>query len=150
MRVVGLDLGSRRIGVAVSDPRGVLATPHAVVDRSGARRDDHRAIADLIVEVGADRLVVGLPRSLDGSLGPAASDVLGEVEELAAVVSVPVETYDERFTTVEAERRLREADAKAEDRRRTIDKAAAAVMLQSWLDAQTASPEEPTHGDERR
>ena len=95
---------------------------------------DHARIRDLVVETGAGRLVVGLPISLDGSLGPAARGVLDEVEELGATIGVPVETYDERLSTVTAERLLREQGVKGPDRRAVVDKVAAAVILQAWLD----------------
>lgn len=134
MRVVGLDLGARRIGVAVSDPSGTVATPHSVLQRSGDHAADHRAVAAVVAEYEADLLVVGLPRSLDGSLGPAAQGALIEVDELADAVPVPVETVDERLTTVSADRVLREASVKGQARRQVIDKVAAAILLQTWLD----------------
>jgi putative Holliday junction resolvase len=132
--VVGLDLGARRIGVAVSDPSGTVATPHSVLQRSGDHAADHRAVAAVVAEYEADLLVVGLPRSLDGSLGPAAQGALIEVDELADAVPVPVETVDERLTTVSADRVLREASVKGQARRQVIDKVAAAILLQTWLD----------------
>ncbi|HEX9260333.1 MAG TPA: Holliday junction resolvase RuvX [Acidimicrobiales bacterium] len=134
MRALGLDLGSRRIGVAVSDRSGTIASPLTVIQRSGDVARDHRAIAALVAEEEAERVVVGLPLSLDGSIGPAARAALAEAEALASVVDVPVETYDERLTTVTAERTLMEARMRAEARRRVVDKVAAAVMLQAWLD----------------
>ena len=135
MRVIGLDLGSRRIGVAVSDDGGTVATPHAVLERADADAD-RRAIAALIEEVGAGRVVVGLPLSLDGTMGPAAQAATEEAAALAAMLDVPVETYDERLTTVTADRSLMALKMKADARRRVVDKVAAAVMLQSWLDSQ--------------
>jgi putative holliday junction resolvase len=135
VRVLALDLGSRRVGVAVSDPSGTLASPYDTVHRSGSREVDHRRIRELIEETGAERLVVGLPLSLDGSEGPAAGQVLAEVDELGGRVGVPVETYDERLTTVTADRHLREQGLDGRARRKVVDKAAAAVLLQSWLDA---------------
>jgi len=140
VRALGVDLGSRRIGVAVSDPSGVLASPLQVVMRTGDRGRDHRILIDLARELGADRIVVGLPISLDGSMGPAARAVLEEVEELAATTEVPVETYDERLTTVTADRALREQGMKGPDRRQVVDKAAAAVLLQTWLDGRRDRP----------
>jgi putative Holliday junction resolvase len=140
VRALGLDLGSKRIGVAVSDATGTLASPHEVVQRSGDRSRDHRRLVDLAVELGAERIVVGLPLSLDGSIGPAAQGVLDEIEDLAATTSIPVETYDERLTTVTAERALREQGVKGRDRRNVIDKAAAAVLLQAWLDGRPRRP----------
>ena len=139
MRALGLDLGSRRIGVAVSDPGGILATPCAVIERSGDETLDHRRILELASEWEADRIVVGLPLSLDGSVGPAAEAALGEVERLGATTELPVDTYDERFTTVTADRHLRQQNLNGKARRRVIDQAAAAVMLQSWLDGRRPS-----------
>ena len=135
MRALGIDLGSRRIGVALSS--GTLATPYEVIARSGDRRRDHRAIADLVAEAEAEVVVVGLPLSLDGSMGPAARAAVAEADQLAATLDVPVETYDERLTTVTADRQLMEQGMNASARRRVVDKVAAAVLLQSWLDAQT-------------
>lgn len=140
MRALGIDLGSRRIGVAVSDATGTLASPYEVVARSGDRARDHRTLAALADELEVERIVVGLPLSLDGSLGPAARGVLDEVEELAATTAVPVETYDERLTTVTAERTLREQGRKGRERRDVVDMVAAAVLLQAWLDGRDRRP----------
>jgi putative holliday junction resolvase len=132
--VLGLDLGSKRIGVAVSDRSGTVASPLTVVQRSGDRRVDHRRIAGLVEDEEAERVVVGLPLSLDGRVGPAARAALEEAAEIGSVVTVPVETYDERLTTVTAERSMMQARMRGEARRRVVDKVAAAVMLQAWLD----------------
>ena len=134
MRVVGLDLGERRIGVAVSDPGGVLASPAEVVTRSGDRGVDHARLAALVEELGAELVVIGLPLSLSGRSGPAARAAAEEIAQLAERLPVPVETIDERLTTVTAERSLRQAGVRGRDRRQVIDKAAAAVLLQTWLD----------------
>jgi putative Holliday junction resolvase len=134
MRVLALDLGTKRIGVAVSDPGQVLASPHTVLARARRRADDHRAIAAVVEEVGAERVVVGLPLALDGSTGPAAQAALAEVDELAAALPVPVETWDERLTTVAADRSMQARGMKAPARRKVVDQVAAAVLLQSWLD----------------
>ena len=131
---MGLDLGARRIGVAVSDPSGVVASPYEVIERSGDPAVDHAAIARLVEEVGADRVVVGLPLSLSGASGPAAEAASAEAEALGKVVGVPVETSDERLTTVTAQRSMIEGNVRRSKRRQSIDKVAAAVMLQSWLD----------------
>jgi putative Holliday junction resolvase len=88
------------------------------------------------MEEECGRVVVGLPLSMDGSIGRAAQAALTEAEQLATVVNVPVETYDERLTTVSADRALMEAKMRADARRRVVDKVAAAVMLQSWIDRQ--------------
>ena len=134
MRVLALDLGSRRIGVAVSDASGTLASPRLVLQRARTRHADHQAVADLVAEVGAERVVVGLPLSLDGRSGPAVRLVLAEVEELQATLPVPVECHDERFTTVGAHDALAAAGMGGPARRQVVDKAAAAILLQSWLD----------------
>lgn len=134
-RAVALDIGTRRIGVALSDSGGTVATPYEVVTRSGDRARDHRRIAGLVEEAGAAVVVVGLPLSLDGSLGPAARTVLAEVDELRAALDVDIVTWDERLSTVEAERSLRVMGVKKGNRRRVVDQVAATVILQSWLDA---------------
>lgn len=134
MRVVGIDFGSRRIGVAVSDPSGTLASPHSVIQRGPRRAVDHAAIAAVVAETGAGRVVVGLPLAMNGRIETAARAVLEEVDELAAALPVPVECQDERLTTVSADRGLRDAGMGGVARRRVIDQVAAAVLLQSWLD----------------
>ena len=134
MKVVGIDLGTRRIGVAVSDPGQVIASPYEVIARAAGRDEDHRAIARVVADVEAERVVVGLPLSLDGREGPAARSARQEIEELEMVLDVPVEAYDERLTTVSADRSMMALRMKADARRKVVDKVAAAVMLQSWLD----------------
>lgn len=140
MRVVGIDLGTKRIGVAVSDPTRTLASPFTVIERRGDRAQDHKAIATVVEEAEAERVVVGLPLSLDGSMGPAAQAAAAEADELAGVLSVPVETFDERLTTVTADKSMMERRMKADARRRVVDKVAAAVMLQAWLDSRAGHP----------
>lgn len=135
MRALALDLGDRRIGVAVSDTDERVASPVTVLERTRDRQRLHRQIAELVAEWDAAILVVGLPLSLDGSFGPAASAVRAEIEVLAALLPVPVEAHDERFSTVTAERALTAQKVRARDRRRVVDKLAAAVILQSWLEA---------------
>ncbi len=134
-RVLGVDLGARRIGLAVSDPTGTIASPYAVLRRSGDAAVDHRRMALIAAEVGAERVVVGLPLALSGRVTRAASEAMGEVAAMARVLPLPVEVHDERLTTVSAERSMRALGSKGPDRRRAVDKVAAAVMLQSWLDA---------------
>lgn len=134
---MGVDLGARRIGLALSDPTGTVASPHAVLTRSGARERDHAAIIAAAREAEADTIVVGLPLSLSGRVGPAARATLDEVEELrvaAEAEGLRVDTYDERLTTVIAQQGLQAAKMRRDARRRVVDKVAAAVMLQSYLD----------------
>jgi len=135
LRVLGLDLGSKRIGVSTSDSSGTIASPHSVLLRGRRRRDDHEAIARLVNEEEVDLVVIGLPLRLDGSHGPAAEAATREARLIGTVIDVPVVLFDERFTTVAADRALKEADIRASDRRRVVDKVAAAVMLQAWIDA---------------
>lgn len=143
MRALGIDLGSKRIGVALSDSAGTMATPYEVIQRSGSREADHRRIRALAEEAGAECLVVGLPLSMDGSVGRAAQSALDEADELAAAVGLPVEMWDERLSTVSADRDLMVMDMKAQARRRVVDKVAASIMLQAWLDHRRLSaPEE--------
>lgn len=134
-RALGLDLGSKRIGVSVSDSSGTIANPLTVIQRSARPAEDHRRIALLALEEEVDVVVVGLPLSLDGTLGPAARAAVAECKALATVLAVPVETYDERLTTVAADRVLMQAGMRAGDRRKVVDKVAATVLLQAWLDA---------------
>ncbi len=137
MRALALDLGTRRIGVAVSDPGGVLATPLTVLARSGDPGEDHRRIAALVAAEEAGVVVVGLPLSLDGREGPAAVAARAEVAELATtlgVLGVRVVVHDERLTTVSAHRILAEQGLDERARRKVVDQVAAAVLLQAWLD----------------
>ncbi len=138
MRVIGIDLGSRRIGVAASDPSGTLASPLEVVDRSPHRCVDHARLTRIVEEVGAQRVVIGLPLAMSGRPTAAAQAALAEADELAAVLGVPVETYDERLTTVAAHAALAAGGTRSRRRRRVVDKSAAAVLLQSWMDRRTA------------
>lgn len=120
----------------MSDATGTLASPYMVLDRSGDVSVDHRKIAALVTELEAERVVVGLPLSMDGGMGPAARSAAEEADALAEVVGVPVETFDERLTTVSAQQALFAGGTKARKQRAVIDKAAAAVLLQAWLDGQ--------------
>jgi putative Holliday junction resolvase len=132
-RVLGLDLGDARIGVAISDDDRRLAVALGTV-RTGAPADI-RAIASLVEEHAATLVVVGLPLSMSGARGPAANRAEVFAGVLADALAVPVELQDERLSTVEAERELREAGVSGADRRRVVDRSAAAVILQAWLDS---------------
>ena len=134
VRVIGIDLGSKRIGVAVSDFTGSVASPLTVVHRGKSKRADHDAIARIVRDEEAEAVVVGLPLNMDGSRGSAAKAAVAEAEQISTVAGVPAFLHDERLTTVTAERALKEANMRAEDRRNVVDKVAAAVLLQSWLD----------------
>ena len=134
MRAVGVDLGSKRIGISTSDASGTLASPHSVIHRGGARSADHHAIKAVVEEYEAEVVVIGLPVSMNGEMLQAAQLVLSEVEQIAQVVGVPVVTFDERKSTVTADELLMQNEMNAQERRKIIDKVAAAVILQGWLD----------------
>lgn len=133
MRYLGLDVGDRVIGVAVSDETGTLATGQPTLRRVGPRKDV-RAVAELIRQHEAGEVVVGLPRRLDGGLGPQAQKVLAFMEDLRPAAKVPVVPWDERFTSVMAEQALVEADVSRRDRKALVDKVAAILILQNYLD----------------
>ena len=138
MRVMGLDVGEKRIGVALSDPLGLMASPLTVVER----RDDEAAIAQLVgllEQNEVEQVVVGLPRSLDGSLGPQAKRVQQFIDALSRHTRLPLATWDERLSTVAAERMLRETGASQSKRKKVRDTAAAALILQAYLDWQHTS-----------
>jgi putative holliday junction resolvase len=119
----------------VSDRSGTIASPLLVLQRSRSLRHDLQQIADLVRDEGAEVVVVGLPLNMDGSQGSAAKRAIDEARRIATVVGVPVEMHDERRTTVSADRSMLEAGLDAPARRQRVDKVAAAIMLQSWLDS---------------
>ena len=137
-RRLGIDVGTVRIGVATSDPDGILATPVETVRRD--RTDKHvKRLARLVDELEVVEVVVGLPRTLAERTGPSAVDAIGVAEALAArIAPIPVRLADERLTTVTAQRSLREAGIKARGQRAMIDQAAAVGILQTWLDQRRA------------
>ncbi|MGH3446396.1 MAG: Holliday junction resolvase RuvX [Nocardioidaceae bacterium] len=151
-RRLGVDVGDVRIGIAVSDPDALLATPVETVQRG---RGDVRRIVDLAVEQAVIEVVVGQPRSLSGALGPSARKVeefvaglMGEISERE--MSVSVRMVDERLTTVSAERVLRERGKKGARRRAVVDQAAAVVILQHALDAERSTGQPPGHEVRRK
>jgi putative Holliday junction resolvase len=134
--ILGIDYGRKRIGVAVSDAGAKIATPLTVLaaaDRARAIRD----ITRLAAEHAAAEIVVGLPRSLDGTLGPMAKEVTEFVEQLRASAKTPVVTFDERLSTAQAERAMIDVDMTRAKRKERIDKVAAQIMLQSYLDSRS-------------
>ena len=134
-RALGLDLGSVRIGVATSDPGRVIASPYDVITRGKDHATDHAAIAAAVSDADAAVVVIGLPKNMSGKETAAAKTVRAEAEELRGVLSVPVVFWDERLSTVTAQRSLIEGGVRRKARKGTVDKVAAAVILQSWLDA---------------
>jgi putative Holliday junction resolvase len=133
-RVLGIDPGTRRIGVAIGV--GSVASPLTVIERGRSLDEALRRLSDLIAEEEVERVVMGLPIGLDGTEGAAARAARDVARRLARFTTVPVEFHDERLTTVTADRAMLAAGLRAEERRLAVDKVAAAVMLQSWLDSQ--------------
>jgi putative Holliday junction resolvase len=136
-RALGIDLGSRRIGIAVTDSAGTMALPRTTLVRTRDADADRRRLADLIIEEEAVIVVVGLPLSLDGSRGRAAMAAVEEAATLRGLLEerhIDVELFDERLTTVSAHQALAAGGTKERDRRQVVDKAAAAVMLTAWLE----------------
>jgi len=138
MRILALDLGERRIGVALSDACGWLATPLTVLRRS-SREAELATIEELVRKHQVEQVIVGYPRSLDGTLGPQARRVDRYVEQLRVRLLVPVVLWDERLSTAQAERLVHEMGQRVQ--RERIDAAAAAVILQNYLDAQSLTKE---------
>ncbi len=138
MRMLGLDIGDRRIGVALSDPTGMLAGALTVIQRKGGKAD-FQTILDLAAEHKVERIIVGLPRLMDGRLGAQAEKTLAFVEELSRLSPVPVETFDERLSTSVAEQLLKEAGKKRREIKAKHDAAAAALILQWYLDERLGS-----------
>jgi putative Holliday junction resolvase len=133
MRYLGLDVGDRAIGVSLSDETGTLASGLDTIRRVGPRKDV-KAVAALVRGREVGEVVVGLPRRLDGTVGPQAEKVLAFMEDLRAAVSVPVVPWDERFTTVIAQQALIEADVSRRARKGVVDKVSAILILQNYLD----------------
>lgn len=147
VRVLGVDLGSKRVGIAVGDTETAIATPLTVLPRTRDLAADRRAVGALLREWEAECVVVGWPRSLDGSDGPAAVAARAEAAALAAALGVPVVLHDERLTTVTAHHALAEAGLSSRERRSLVDASAAAVLLQDWLDRRTAQNERRSDED---
>lgn len=135
MRLMGLDVGDRRIGVALSDEDGLVAFPLEVINRTSRAKDIGR-ISALIDQYGVRQVVVGMPRTLAGRIGPQAQKVQDFSERLRAGLSVPVVSWDERLTTAEVEKLLVSADLSRRRRREVVDKLAAVLILNSYLDFQ--------------
>jgi putative Holliday junction resolvase len=146
MRLLGLDVGDKRIGIALSDETATIASGLETMERVGPRKD-LRKLAALAREHAVSDVVVGLPRQLDGELGPQAQKVLQFMEELRPVVKIPVVSWDERFTSVLATRALIEGGVSRRDRRGVVDKVSATLILQGYLDyrkRRDAEAREPT------
>jgi putative Holliday junction resolvase len=132
-RLLGLDVGSKRIGVAVSDELGMLASPLVMVLRG---RNDRAEFSKLVNDFKPEKLIVGLPTGLSGREGPQAAETRSYADALATHLQLPIEYWDERLSSTVAERTLIEAGVRREQRKEKIDAMAAAVMLQGYLDRQ--------------
>ena len=132
-RFLGIDYGTVRIGLALSDPSGILASPLPFLENKSPQQISS-ALTQLAQTHQVEQLIVGLPRNMDGSYGPAAEGARAFAEQLKSRVQCPVDLWDERLTTVSAQRALRESGRKARDQRGVVDQVAAQFLLQSWLD----------------
>ncbi|MCL5290106.1 MAG: Holliday junction resolvase RuvX [Eubacteriales bacterium] len=136
MRIMGLDFGDKRIGVAVSDPLGWTAQGITVIKRQASLASDLELIRELAAKYNVERIVLGLPRNMDGSSGTQAVKVKAFAGKLSERLKLPVELWDERLTTKAADKLLIEADLSRARRRKVIDKMAASLILQGYLDFQ--------------
>jgi putative Holliday junction resolvase len=132
MRIMGLDVGSKTIGVAISDELGITAQGLKTIKRK-AMEDDLRELNAIISQFRIERIVVGLPKNMDGSMGKQAEIVLEWIKRIKDEIRLPVETWDERLSTVEASKTLLEADLSRKKRKGVIDKLAAVLILQGYL-----------------
>lgn len=133
MRILGLDIGDKRIGVALSDPEGLIGMALTVVTRVD-EQTDLQAVLNLITEHEVQHIVVGLPRSMDGTIGKQAEKVQAFCRMLAESTELPIDTWDERLSTVAAERAMVETGVKRARRKKRRDAVAAAIILQEYLD----------------
>ena len=144
---MGLDFGEKYIGVAVSDGLGITAQGLGRIARSSPRADLDK-IRELIKEHGVEKLIVGLPRRMDGTLGAQAEAVMNFVEKLRGALGLEVGTWDERLTTVEAERAMIRGDLSRKRRKKIIDKLSAVLILQSYLDHLQSSPQDEVSNED--
>jgi putative Holliday junction resolvase len=138
MRILGLDFGTKTIGVALSDELTITAQTLTSISRTTLKRD-LETLQQLIREHGVDEVVIGMPVNMDGSRGPAAEAVADFIERLKSLTDIKIIPWDERLTTVAAERILLEGDLSRRKRRRVIDRLSAAIILQGYLDSRPKS-----------
>lgn len=135
MRILGIDLGDKTIGLAVSDPTGLLSQPVKTIRRKDIEQD-MEAVKQAIDEYDVGRIVIGLPKNMNGSIGPQSEKILQFVDLLKEATGMEVVLWDERLTTVAAERALLEADLSRKKRKKVIDSVAASIILQGYLESQ--------------
>ena len=140
LTILSLDVGDRRIGLAVSDPSNLIASPLGAIRRTRRERDIDAVLAHAEARQ-ADRVVVGMPLSLNGRVGPQARKVVNFIDALRRRTTLPIHSVDERFSTAEAERLLRQAGVEPSRNREKVDAAAAAVILQEYLDRMSTVPD---------
>lgn len=133
-RIMGIDIGEKRVGVALSDPLGLTAQPHAVIEYTGPE-NLIRQLLDIAAEYEVGKIIAGVPYGLDGQKGESAEKILAFIRRLEENTDIEIETADERFSTAFSQKAMIEADASRKKRRRNIDKVAAAVILQGYLDS---------------
>ncbi len=135
MTILAIDYGDRRLGLALSDPSGIIATGLPTLERAGPSEDVVEPLRRLCAEHGVEHIVVGLPINMDGSHGPRARLSLAFAQKLRDELDIAVDTWDERLTTVQAERAMLAADLSRKKRKQRRDRIAAQLLLQSYLDA---------------
>ncbi len=145
-RILGLDYGEKRLGFALSDPSGMLATPLSV-EVCASEEDAVRIVRKQCEKTGAEAVVIGLPLNMNGSKGPQAQRVAQFAEKLRQTLGKPVSLWDERLSSRAVERTMRDLGVKARDQRGRVDKLAAQWMLQCYLDARALRESESTHED---
>ncbi len=134
MRVLAIDHGTKRMGIALSDPSGMIAQPLEFIPAEPFAQFLER-LKTILREKEVELIVIGMPRNMDGSYGPAAAKVQEFVAVLKENIIIPIRTWDERLTSAQANRFLIEANVRRQDRKEKVDKAAAAILLQSFLDS---------------
>ncbi|TNF49614.1 Holliday junction resolvase RuvX [bacterium] len=134
-RIMAIDWGERRVGIALSDEGRTIASPHSVLKRSHSLRKDMEKISSLIEQSDVGMVVVGIPRQLNGTLGLAAERILEVVQKFKDELGVPVKTWDERLSTAEAQKILIDGDVSRKKRKGAVDRIAAALFLQTFLDS---------------
>jgi putative Holliday junction resolvase len=148
MRILGIDLGDKRIGLALSDPMGWTAQGLDVIAGAGGTNNDIKRIREVVAKHEVGKVIVGLPLNMDGSAGPRAEKARAFAQRLSRSLGLPVEMWDERLTTVEAQKRLIEVDMSRARRRQVIDQLAAILILQNYLDAKSRKID-PNSGSEQ-
>ncbi len=143
MRILGIDHGQVRVGLALSDPLGMIASPLKTVERRRKRKQDIADLAALVKELDVSEVVIGIPFEMTGAQGKKANEVLQFAEALREALDVPVIEWDERLTSVQAERSLTAMAVRGARRKQLVDQMAAAIILQGYLDSRPRSEEEP-------